>query len=674
MSPEQLRGSTVDTRADVFSLGVVLYEMLTGVHPFSTGTQAETVNAILSEYPSTLSRYVQNAPDLLQHTLEKMLAKQPGERYQSVHEIRTNLTKVMEEITSPTPLAEPEEKRRWLALTLAVFAFVVIIGFAWLYLQLERREPTLIPLESRPLTTSPGVERAASFSPEGTDVAFAWNGEKQENWDVYVKQIGIGKAVRRTTDPAEDHSPSWSPDDSQIAFLRNQERVLLLPKLGGQARPLAEVFTPDQYHNPLTWSPDGEQLVVCDRNSPDEPFRLVLLSTLTAEKKQLTTPPEDYFGDCYPAFSPDGSRLAFIRVRRRVHRGDLYAVPLTSEFMPSEEPTKLTSDDEQMWGVTWSADGTELIFSAGRWEDTKLYRIKAEGASEARLLPLIGENAMDPAISDQGGRLVYSAFSLGDLDIWRIQLEDEGTTLSKFSSSTRADLNAKYSPDGSKVLFWSHREGGPALWVCNSDGSETSRVTEGSSGSWSPHGSKIVFEKGDNIYKLRAIGGPLQQLTDNPAEDRFPSWSANGEWIYFQSNRSGDQQVWKVSAQGGEPILVVEDGGHPQESPDSNFLYYLKAGGLWRIPRQGGAEEQVVESCSPAYEVSDDGIYFGQVSWEDSRSAICYLSLTSEETRQIVTIDKRLARGLSVSPGGLSILCTAYEEDEGDLMLVENFQ
>ena len=99
----------------MFSLGVVLYEMLTGVHPFSTGTQAETVNAILSEHPSPVSRYIEGAPDLLQHTVKKMLAKQPGERYQSVHEIRTNLTKVMEEITSPTPLAEPESDPKALA-------------------------------------------------------------------------------------------------------------------------------------------------------------------------------------------------------------------------------------------------------------------------------------------------------------------------------------------------------------------------------------------------------------------------------------------------------------------------------------------------------------------------------------------------------------------------------
>jgi serine/threonine protein kinase len=134
MSPEQLRGGAVDTRSDIFSLGVILYEMLAGIHPFRTGTQAETVGGILSEHPSPLSRYLPSAPDLLQHTVDKMLAKKPGERYQTVHEIRTNLTKVMEEITSPTPLAGSEKKpTRWLPLGALLVVLVAIVMAVFFY-------------------------------------------------------------------------------------------------------------------------------------------------------------------------------------------------------------------------------------------------------------------------------------------------------------------------------------------------------------------------------------------------------------------------------------------------------------------------------------------------------------------------------------------------------------
>ena len=199
MAPEQLRGSAVDTRADVFSLGVVLYEMLTGIHPFRTGTQAETVNAILSEHPSTLSRYVEGVPDLLQHTIKKMLAKQPGERYQTVHEIRTNLTKVMEEITSPTPLAEPEKKQKyWIGLVGALgVILILILGFLWF--QQEPVSEEIAQLDSiavLPFENISGDPEDEYFSDGLTDAIIA-----------HVSMLKDLKVISRTSSVLYKNSP-----------------------------------------------------------------------------------------------------------------------------------------------------------------------------------------------------------------------------------------------------------------------------------------------------------------------------------------------------------------------------------------------------------------------------------------------------------------------------------
>jgi TolB-like protein/predicted Ser/Thr protein kinase len=127
MSPEQVRGEAVDTRSDIFSFGVVLYEMLTGVHPFRTGTQAETVNAILNEHPSPLSRYTEDTSDILQHTVEKMLAKDPDERYQLIREVRTNLKKLTEKLTvSGLAPASVKAKRSPLLVVVVVVALLVV--------------------------------------------------------------------------------------------------------------------------------------------------------------------------------------------------------------------------------------------------------------------------------------------------------------------------------------------------------------------------------------------------------------------------------------------------------------------------------------------------------------------------------------------------------------------
>ena len=137
-----------------------------------------------------------------------------------------------------------------------------------------------------------------SFSPDGNQVAFAWNGEKQDNFDIYVKLIGAGGNLRLTTHPATDFSPAWSPDGRYIAFLRDlpgrKAAVLLIPAIGGSERKLAEIATPligevlpTSY---LTWLPDGSSLVIADKGSANEPFSLYLLSIETGERRRLDVP------------------------------------------------------------------------------------------------------------------------------------------------------------------------------------------------------------------------------------------------------------------------------------------------------------------------------------------------------------------------------------------------
>jgi serine/threonine protein kinase len=136
MSPEQTRGKTADTRSDIFSFGIVLYEMLTGVHPFRRDTQAETSNAILNERPQPLDRYTEDTSDLLQHTLEKMLEKNPGDRYQSVHEVRSNLRKLSDKLSAPGVALPPVKKKRsvWLGAG-AILILVIAIALIYFYQQ-----------------------------------------------------------------------------------------------------------------------------------------------------------------------------------------------------------------------------------------------------------------------------------------------------------------------------------------------------------------------------------------------------------------------------------------------------------------------------------------------------------------------------------------------------------
>ena len=183
-------------------------------------------------------------------------------------------------------------------------------------------------------------------------MAFTWFGETRDNEDIYVKLIGTtGSPLRLTTDAARDYSPAWSPDGRFIAFLRNLPRgkcaVLLIPALGGRERKLAEIsnlrlaFLPGPY---LAWSPDGNSLVIGDRDSLTEPFALFLLSIETGEKRKLTSPPAQLSGDSSPAFSPEGRTLAFSR-NTDSGLGDLYLLAFSEGLKSAGEARRISFEN-----------------------------------------------------------------------------------------------------------------------------------------------------------------------------------------------------------------------------------------------------------------------------------------------------------------------------------------
>ena len=167
------------------------------------------------------------------------------------------------------------------------------------------------------MTRFPGRETQPAFSPDGRQIAFAWDGAEENNSDIYVKLLDTGGPLPLTTDPAPDHSPVWSPDGRYIAFTREGEDggIYLVPALGGAERKLAEIFPTGSYYrgayhqfgrNTLSYSPDGKYLAVADTTAAAEPFSIFLLEIETGEKRRLTFPPAASVGDDSPAFSPDG--------------------------------------------------------------------------------------------------------------------------------------------------------------------------------------------------------------------------------------------------------------------------------------------------------------------------------------------------------------------------------
>ena len=295
MSPEQVRGEKLDARTDLFSFGLVLYEMATGNRAFSGETAPMLHDAILNRTPVAAHDLNSTVPSKLEEIITKTLDKDCQKRYQSAAEMRTVLDAVR-----MAPLVSRRWKRFGAAAVVALIAVVaggLIWRSGWIVgvhtiapsdLAPSQQQPIL-----RPLTSLAGNVTAPTFSPDGKQVAFGWNGDMAAGGDLYVKEIGTDKPLRLTNHPASRLSASWSPDGLNIAISRvagkSDTGVYLVPAAGGPERKVA-TKSMGSWLNDISWSPDGKRLAFTD-DAPASPRRtqlvfLLSLDTLRTETRQ----------------------------------------------------------------------------------------------------------------------------------------------------------------------------------------------------------------------------------------------------------------------------------------------------------------------------------------------------------------------------------------------------
>ncbi len=234
MSPEQAKGKPVDKRTDIWAFGCILFECLTGRRAFPGETISETLAAIIKEEPAW-DALPHGIPDKVRDLLKRCLRKDPEHRLRDIGDAQLEIEESRSPALTPDSRRVPNHRRIIAAAGIALVS-IILIASGWLFLNRSRLAKEA-PLTIVPLITYPGTAGSPTFSPDGNDIAFSWNGEKQDNVDIYRKMIGRGQTLRLTSDPAADGMPAWSPDGRHIAFLRyldwGRYGVFLLPALGG---------------------------------------------------------------------------------------------------------------------------------------------------------------------------------------------------------------------------------------------------------------------------------------------------------------------------------------------------------------------------------------------------------------------------------------------------------
>ena len=577
----------------------------------------------------------------------------------------------------------------WIAAGVAAAAGIVILGFG---LFAARRDTvrdaapagTQAIVTPTPLTTYRGNEESPSFSPDGNQVAFAWDGEKGDNSDIYVKALGQDSTpIRLTTDPARDLWPEWSPDGRTIAFVRirapNRAELMLIPALGGAERKLTEFQVRLSNGFMPQWSADSRWLVAPMFSG--ESVSLFRVSVENGDASPITQP-GGTINDTYPSMSPDGRTLLFVR-KPKFNWGTLYALSMGEDAKPAGQAHRITTGNEVVSWSIWTPDGKDILAST----QTGVLRFPAAGSANPQRVSWLGPSAKVNAfaISRRGNRLAYAQVR-GDANIWRIDLRAKPPKPEPFIASTARDVFPQYSPDGTRIAFYSDRGGSAQIWVADADGQRARQVTfvprgQAATPHWSRDGKTLAIDSNSSgvseVYTISPEGGRMRQLTEGPSLSFGGMWSRDARWMYVTSNRSGRDEVWKMPDGGGAAVQVTRNGGLlGVESEDGKTLYFGKdygAGSIWKMPVAGGPEEQLTNSLYRLnFALAKQGIYYMSNAQDDGTAELRFYSFAARTSSTILAVG-RPEFGLALSPDERYLIYAQLDDAASDLMLVENF-
>ena len=576
----------------------------------------------------------------------------------------------------------PRPRRRWIP-AIAFLLLLLMATGAFLFMRLRNR-PSRDAADQEilrvvPLTTLPGQEYSPSFSPDGSQVAFAWDGGNSSpatTFNVYVKAIGSEKVDQLTRQPGDFIVPAWSPDGSTIAFARQggeKPGIFSVPARGGAERKLADAALDYPSDMTLSWSPDGRQLVYYTIDG------LRVLTPENGEVRPLETP------GCLPstpAFSPDGKWIAFTC---GTDNGSY--VDLLSLKNGSSRHLHLVQGSGS---VAWSADSQRIIFFPIH-HGLQLAEIDINGGSPRDLE--FARAAFQPAIAPRGNRLAYVKEE-GRLEIWRLDTRT-GLVRSVFAPASVEQMGPDISPDGKRVAFESERSGFHEVWVANLDGSEATQLSNfrqaGFTGTprWSPDGRRIVFDSRVSgkpaLYLVDPATALPKQIPTNNVSASVPSWSPDGKWIYFTSNPAeseGPGFLYRVAPEGGNPERVTQTPGYNvKQSRDGRFLYFFAGSSInadIRLLDLASGHEQSLPGMPKIVYPTDwtlgsKGIFF--IDW-GSRSSIDFYDFASQRVTRKIPLDKQpdMWGGLALSPDETWLAYPQLHEANSDLMLVEGFR
>jgi Tol biopolymer transport system component len=694
MAPEQVSGKGVDPRTDLFALGLVLFEMVTGRTPFpgaSLGNMLASDNSSAIPKPSQIRDRTFSPLDPL---ILKLLDANPEKRFQQARTVAHEL----QALNKPGSTRVPK-------VGIAAAAAVVMLTLLW-FTTRTREVQRLEVAGIGPITNLRGSKSDPAYSPDGSHVAFSWSGQDGKSPGIYVLALG-DTDPRRLTDARDsigDVAPAWSPDGKQIAFERlkrnEAQELIIVDAMGGPERKLRDLKQSAPLANSarplLTWTPDGSAVVAPTADVDADNRASLLRIGVRGEPARRLFESTAGDGDALPAFSQDGRWLAYASVERASMR--LFVRPIGRDGMPAgpsvEVPRGVGNRSDQLRSPVWSPDSRSLVFGVGgtlmAWE---LGGTSQEvWVSEARFQGF--------SVHWAGGVLSHLAYSP---EVFRQQLRElrldaegrraEGPSVEFIPRGTIG--NPQFSPDGRWLAFNSEgraESSGPAsiaLWIASADGKTPrllSNLAAGSGYRFSPDSRHVAFhnvtESPAPLYVVDLDAEGAAKAERKVAQTNSfalvgASWSADGEYLYTTALKT-PMQVFRANVRTGE-LEDLFEGRTPVVAPDGSRIFYSKSGGpglfarsLENITATTNLEEQIATECVKAWGMvpTARGIYYVGCDELQVPKAIRYFEFSSRRSFDVGEAPPDEQPALTVSPDGRRLVYATTLPNDSELTRV----
>jgi serine/threonine protein kinase/WD40 repeat protein len=717
MSPEQSAGQPLDVRSDVFSFGVLLYELLARRRPFEGTTILEVLHAIARQPPEPLGPEI---PAELQFVVQKALEKEPSDRYQSMRELVVDLRRLgrrrTEEFghrsgamaTPPGVVSLPSEDHRLITpssrsrrvlttwgIPLGVALAAGAIG--WMLRPTLMTAPSSPSVQIQRLTDLVGLEEAPAISPDGRTVAFvAVAGGHRQIW---VRLIAGGAPLALTRDEIDHYGPRWSPDSSSLIYFTTGAQpgepgtIWEVPALGGAPRRLVEALGPGDL------SHDGKSLAFFRFH--EGAVELAVANRDQSGTRAIAKLPGGAFSNL--RWSPDDQRIALLHDAS----GFAFATNLMVADMSGGEPRRIVGD-YQFQGATWLPDGSGLIVSSSQGSlmsyppTYNLWEVRLDGGTPSQLT--FGESSYEfPDLGTQGNLVVSRVRA--QADVWKFPVTgppDENVRRGvRITQQTGLVQTVTLSPDESRVAFLSDNGGHANVWTALTDNGDMSPVTREADPRlvvavpvWSPRADWINFLSNRNsktldvtLWLARPDGSDLRDLEVTGA---WACWSVDGKWLYFSDSDGGPYRIKKLPIDGGQPMTVRDDNAIGCSTTEDGSLFYAKiltqATGAWdfelRVAQPENGPSRLIGRVSgarvPASAInfhafpSPDGRWLATPLLDGSTTNLWAVSTESGEWRKLTDFGSRnvmIARRIAWSRDGRSLYASVSDVDSDIVML-----